>query len=72
MSTADYNTCVTRAGDTFDLLAIAAYNDEKLASRIIQENPRYANTIVFEAGVEIKMPVISSTETPSTLPPWRR
>lgn len=72
MHTTDYNICVTRAGDTFDLLAIAAYSDEKMASRIIRANPQYANTIVFEAGVKIKIPVISATETPSTLPPWRR
>lgn len=72
LTISDYNVCVTRAGDTFDLLAIAAYNDEKLASRIVQANPRYAGTVVFEAGVKIKIPVIAKTEMPTTLPPWRR
>ncbi len=68
----DYEMCVTRAGDTFDLLAIAAYSEEKMASHIIKANPLYADTIVFEAGVMLKIPVISKTDLPTTLPPWRR
>lgn len=67
-----YKEYVTRAGDTFDLLAIAAYDEEKMASYIIKANPLHMGTIVFEAGVKLKIPVLDKTETPSTLPPWRR
>ena len=68
----EYTEYTTRAGDTFDLLAIAAYNEEKMASYIVQANPLHMGTIVFDAGVKLKIPVIDKTETPSTLPPWRR
>ena len=72
MRTTNYSVYTTRAGDTFDLLAIATYNEERMASHIIEANPMYAGTIVFEAGVKIKIPVIAKTKLPSTLPPWRR
>lgn len=68
----EYKEYTTRAGDTFDLLAIAAYDEEKMASYIIQANPLYMGTIVFEAGIKLKIPVLNNTEKPSTLPPWRR
>lgn len=67
-----YRDYITRAGDTYDLLAIAAYDDEKLASYIIQANPLHMDTIVFEAGVTIRLPILDVTTVPSTLPPWRR
>lgn len=73
MSTVNsYKEYITRAGDTFDLLAIAAYDEEKMASYIIQANPLHMDTLIFEAGIKLKIPVLNKTETPSTLPPWRR
>lgn len=68
----DYTLYTTRAGDTFDLLAIAVYNEETMASHIIDANPLYADTIIFEAGVELKIPSVPKTVLPTTLPPWRR
>lgn len=68
----EYKEYTTRAGDTFDLLAIAAYDEEKMASYIINANPLHTSTLVFEAGVKLKIPVLDKTEKPSTLPPWRR
>lgn len=68
----EYKEYTTRAGDTFDLLAIAAYDEEKMASYIIQANPLHMGTIVFEAGIKLKIPIVNKTEKPLTLPPWRR
>ena len=73
MSTAkEYKEYTTRAGDTFDLLAIAAYDDEKYASCIIDANPLYMGTLVFDAGVKLRIPILDRQENPLTLPPWRR
>jgi hypothetical protein len=64
---------VTREGDTFDALALAAYNDEKLADRIMEFNPDYCCVIVFGAGTVLRIPVFAEDgERPDTLPPWRR
>ena len=66
----NYHTTVY--GDTFDSLALLYYNDEKLASTIIQANPDYCDTLIFEAGVLLTIQPVSSVTLPETLPPWRR
>ena len=70
--TSNFNTYVTTSGDTFDLLAILAYDDEKKASYIVQANPQYMGTLIFDAGIILKIPVLDATESSDTLPPWRR
>lgn len=62
----------TRQGDTFDDLALQVYNNEKMAHHIIEQNPDYADVIVFEDSVPLKIPVFDETEVPQTLAPWRR
>lgn len=58
-------------GDTFDILALDAYDDEFKAHLIIQANPQYANVIVFDEGIKLKIPIIEK-EAADTLPPWKR
>lgn len=65
-------THITAEGDTFDALALEYYNDEKLASTIIQVNPDHCATLIFEAGVPLVIPDVSTVAVPETLPPWRR
>lgn len=67
-----YNTYITVEGDTFDSIALLFYNDEKLASTIIQANPDYCSTLIFEAGVSLTIPEAAAVVMPETLPPWRR
>lgn len=68
-----YKRYYTREGDTFDALALAMYNEERLAHRIIQFNPDYADVIIFGPGVLLKLPVYDEdvSESVDTLPPWR-
>ena len=66
------NTYITIEGDTFDALALRFYNDEKLASTIIQANPDYCDTLIFEAGISLTIPAAVAVVMPETLPPWRR
>ena len=66
-----YYEYTTQDGDTFDLLALDMYNDERLAHYIIEYNPDYADVIVFEGGVQLKLPVVEEAETSETVPPWR-
>lgn len=62
----------TRQGDTFDALALSVYNEEKMASSIIAYNPDYADVIIFDADIQLRIPIFDSVETPATLPPWRQ
>lgn len=62
----------TQEGDTFDSIALQQYDNEMLSSLIIQENIRYCDTLIFEAGVLLYIPMLDTVEAPDTLPPWRR
>ena len=66
------NTHITVEGDTFDSLALHYYNDEKLASVIIQANLDFCDTLIFDAGITLTIPAVSTVALPETLPPWRR
>lgn len=67
-----YKEYITAEGDTFDILALKNYNDEKLSSYIIQANLNDADTLVFEQGISLFIPVLNILEIPESLPPWRR
>ena len=67
-----HRTHITVEGDTFDGLALLYYNDEKMASTIIQANITYCDTLIFEAGITLTIPAVSTVTLPETLPPWRR
>ena len=62
----------TEYGDTFDSIAFQFYTDEQLSSEIIRANPDYADVVVFDDGVTLKIPVFDTASLPDTLPPWRR
>lgn len=63
---------ITAEGDTFDALALEYYDDEKLASTIIQANLDHCSTLIFDAGVSLIIPEVTGVVYPETLPPWRR
>ena len=67
-----YIDYVTTAGDTFDMIALAAYDDELLASTVIEANLDYCDVLIFDAGTTLRIPVIDNVESPASLPPWRR
>lgn len=68
----EYYEYTTQDGDTFDLLALDMYNDERLAHYIIEFNPDYSDVLIFEGGVLLKLPVVEEAETSETVPPWRQ
>lgn len=67
-----YKEYTTREGDTFDALALDMYGEETLAHYIIEFNPDYADVLIFDANVALRLPIVDDVEMPDTLPPWRR
>ena len=67
-----YKEYTTREGDTFDALALEMYGEETLAHYIIEFNPDYADVLIFDANVPLRLPIVEDVELPETLPPWRR
>lgn len=61
-----------QGGDTFDSIALAAYDEERMASTIIRANPDLCDVLIFEGGEAVRIPVVETAATPDTLPPWRR
>lgn len=61
----------TLQGDTFDSISLDFYDDEYLAHEIIKANPDYCKVILFEEGIELKIPILSKQEN-TILPPWKR
>lgn len=70
--TAGYIEYTAQGGDTFDSIALAAYNEERMATTIIAANPDLCDVLIFEGGEVIQIPLVETVETPDTLPPWRR
>ena len=67
-----YISYIAQGGDTFDSIALAAYNEERMASTIITANPDLADVLIFEGGESVQIPIVETVTTPDTLPPWRR
>ena len=67
-----YHTIRTVAGDSFDALALEFYDDEMQASLLIAANPDYCDTLIFDAGTVLRVPIVENVALPETLPPWRR
>ena len=61
-----------QGGDTFDSIALAAYNEERMASTIISAIPDLGDVLIFEGGELVRIPIGETVTTPDTLPPWRR
>ena len=73
MSTiSDAITYTAAAGETWDSIAYRVYLEERMASTLIQANPRLGSVVMFEGGEVITAPIVSKVKTPDTLPPWRR
>lgn len=70
---AQYIKYTCRGGDTWDSIAIGAYDEERLASLLIDKNRKYIDRLVFEGGEVIKVPIIDEVdlEDSDSLPPWR-
>lgn len=70
--TVGYIEYIAQGGDTFDSMALAAYNEERMASIIIAANPDLGDVLIFEGGELVQIPIVETVTTPDTLPPWRR
>jgi phage tail protein X len=66
---------LTVAGERWDTLAWKYYGDATLFGPIIQTNPQIAIEAVFEAGLNIGVPMLvvnQAMQNVEDLPPWKR
>lgn len=63
---------ITAKGDTWDIIAYEVYGKEELIAPLIEANPEYTETTVFDYGIELEVPDINTVDDTALLPPWRR
>ena len=64
----------TVQGDTWDIVALKMYPNlggEKLMHLLLQQNPAYRETVVFDANIFLRIPDVDIPVV-SSLPPWKR
>ena len=61
---------ITQAGDQWDTIAKAVYDDEQRADLLMQADFKYLDIFQFDAGVQLVVPDESENSS-TTLPPWR-
>lgn len=60
---------ITVSGDLWDMISYNVYGTEEYMGLLMQANPKYIDTVVFEAGIEINVPDLDESST--DLPTWR-
>ena len=64
---------ITISGDTWDIIALKVYGDEKYVGFLMENNTSQINTFIFSEGVALNTPILESTvEESLNLPEWRK
>ena len=63
---------ITQKGDTWDKITYEQYGDETLIAPLMEANPDYIETAVFDFGAKIIIPALDKTDSSIFLPPWRQ
>lgn len=63
---------VTIQGDMWDVVSKKMYDSEYHTDVLIIANPKHVDTVVFSAGVLLKVPVVENAQQFAGLPPWKR
>lgn len=67
----DIDIYTTVLGDTWDIISLKVYGNEKYAGTLLNANPNHISTYYFSSGVEIICPDIE-LDISDNLPPWKR
>lgn len=65
------------AGETFDLVALTVYGDEKYAAELLCANPEYSCTPVFVGGEMLYLPIVeipsngNDNQSMNDIAPWK-
>ena len=71
MEITGYLNHIAKTGETPDFIALKYYNDEFMASYILEANVQYNDVVVYKGGERLVIPVFDTIEDDSTLAPWR-
>lgn len=63
---------ITMQGDAWDTIAYRLWGQERLFMELVKVNPEYLDTLIFPAGIELKVPARPENYVKKELPPWRQ
>lgn len=72
MNIIGYKKHIAAAGESFDSVAYAYYDNEFMADKLMKANTKYVRTVVFVGGETLQIPIYDDIESTETLAPWRR
>lgn len=58
---------ITKQGDTWDKISFRLYTNEYFVDQLVSANPQYVYTTVFDAGVQLVVPVVLAPQTISNV-----
>lgn len=58
---------ITRQGDTWDKISFRLYTNEYLIDQLVAANPLYVNTVEFDAGIQLNVPIALVPKTISSV-----
>lgn len=61
----------TTQGDKWDSISYKVYGTELYMSQLMQANPNHLTTVIFSAGISLKVPDLPPP-IDNDLPPWKR
>lgn len=64
-------TYKTKAGETWDHVALKVYGHEKYADYVMSNNYEHLNTLIFKDGTVLNVPDLPA-DYQSDLPAWRK
>ena len=62
---------ITSQGERWYDIAYAFYQNPSRTAPLAEANPQYADRLIFENGLQLKIRILAA-DPPSTLPPWKR
>lgn len=62
----------TRQGDMWDMISFRLTGSSDQIAPLMQANPEYVDTFIFQAGVTLNVPDLNTLDGNSILPPWER
>lgn len=65
------NTYTTVQGDTWDMIAYKQLGSTDYTDQLISANMEHVRTLLFPAGVTLRLPEIAEKSN-ANLPPWKR
>lgn len=64
-------TCRANRGETWDMVAFREMGNEYYAQELIEANPAYHGTVIFEGAELLNIPLVGE-EAGQYQAPWRR